>query len=58
MKIRSIFKTLFPDGIKTRILRPSYFDPFIADKANRGATQDSLRHLYQQVSMISNMKEK
>lgn len=44
-------------GLKTHILRPSSFDAFIADKSDRGATKESLRHLYQQVSMISNMQE-
>lgn len=58
MKIRTVFNELFPNGINTRILRPSSFDPFIADKADRGATQESLRHLYQQVSLISNMQER
>lgn len=57
-KIHRVFETVFPEGIPTHILRPSSFDPFIADKADRGATQDSLRHLYQQISMISNMQEK
>ena len=56
-KIRSIYSSLFPNGIATHILRPARFDPFIADKATRGATQESLRHLYQQVSMICNMEE-
>ena len=55
-KIRSVYKSLFPDGIPTSILRPSRFEPFIADKATKGATQESLRHLYQQVSMICNME--
>ena len=53
-----MYNTLFPEGIPTIVLRPSSFDAFIADKSNRGATSDSLRHLYQQVSMISHMKEK
>ena len=57
-KIRSVYLELFPNGIPMHALRPASFDPFIADKAERGATQDSLRHLYQQVSMISNMQEK
>ena len=57
-KIRSVYHELFPNGIPMHALRPASFDPFIADKAERGATQDSLRHLYQQVSMISNMQEK
>ena len=57
-KIRTVFHQLFPNGIITRVLRPSSFDVFIDDKKGRGATQDSLRHLYQQVSIISNMEEK
>lgn len=52
-----MYSLLFPNGIETRIMRPSSFDAFIADKSDRGATQESLRHLYQQVSMISNMQE-
>ena len=57
-KIRSVYHQLFPEDIPLRVLRPASFEPFIAAKAERGATQESLRHLYQQVSMISNMEQK